>query len=85
MAQIIDMEERRKPRSAPRGRSESPVEPSMLDPFVMVDQLALPVFAIWQSWFATWGSLWLAPFGLQVSAVEAVPRIEPKDRAGPRA
>jgi hypothetical protein len=84
MAQIIDIEERRKPRPAPRGKAEPPAEPSALDPFAYLGQLAVPLVAIWRSWFATWGSLWLAPFGLQVSPVENPPPLAPKDRMGPR-
>ena len=84
MAQIIDMEERRKPRRNPSGRADPPVGPLVLDPFAYIDQLVTPMAVMWQSWCATWGSLWLAPFGLQVVLVASPPPIEPKDRVGPR-
>ena len=84
MAQIIDMEERRKPRPAGRGAAEPPPDFMVLDPMALVDQLVVPVVEMWRSWIATWGSLWLAPFGLQVSPVESPPPLTPKDRVGPR-
>jgi hypothetical protein len=83
MAQIIDMEERRKPRAARDGRIEQSPAGAALDPLAYVDQLAMPLALVWRSWFAAWTSLWLAPFGLQVSSLEAPP-LEPKDRVGPR-
>lgn len=83
MAQIIDIEERRKPRLGPHGGVGPSPELSSLDPLAYIDQLAKPAAVMWRSWFATWGTLWLAPFGLQVGPIEVRPPIEPKDRAGP--
>jgi hypothetical protein len=83
MAQIIDMEERRKPRLAARAKP-LPLDPSLLDPTSYVEQLVLPFTFIWRSWVMSWGSFWLAPLGLQVIAVERNPPVTPKDRADPR-
>ena len=68
MAQIIDIEERRKPRTLPRSRAEALGDPTILDAAAYVDQLMAPIAFWWQSWYATWGSFWLAPLGLQVAA-----------------
>ena len=84
MAQIIDMEERRKPRVAPGARTLPVLDQSLMDPTGYVEHLVMPFAMLWRSWFVSWGSLWLAPLGLQVSAVEANPPVAPKDRAGPR-
>ena len=84
MAQIIDIEEQRKLRPAPGGKAKPSPAPVVLDPLAVIDQLVVPVVGIWRSWFATWGNLWLAPWGLQMSPVESPPRFTPKDRVGPR-
>jgi hypothetical protein len=84
MAQIIDIEERRKPRAAPRVPSLPGLEPNLLDPTSYVEVLVLPLAVLWRSWIVSWGSVWLAPLGLQVITVEPTPPVTPKDRAGPR-
>ncbi len=84
MAQIIDIEERRKPRPTQRARVDLPRASSLFDPTLYVGQLVTPAAMVWRSWFASWGSLWLAPLGLQVSPVELPRPVEPKDLAGPR-
>ena len=83
MAQIIDIEERRKPRALQRMRAEPSTPALALDPIAYLDQVVAPVASWWQSWLASWGSLWLAPLGLQVLPVEP-PEPAPKNRAGPR-
>jgi hypothetical protein len=84
MAQIIDMEERRRPRLAQSGKAAPAQVPAMLDPLAVVDQLVGPMAGLWRSWIAAWGSVWLAPFGLQVSPIAPPSPLEPKDRIGPR-
>jgi hypothetical protein len=85
MAQIIDMEEeRRKPRRALRALPERPRLPPSVDPGSYLDQFAAPSAVLWRSWFATWGSLWLAPFGLQVSTLEERRPADARERAKPR-
>jgi hypothetical protein len=84
MAQIIDIEERRKPRSAPTGGAESPSDALALDSFAYVEQLVLPMAMFWRSWLASWGSLWLAPLGLQVSPLVPQSALEAKDSVDPR-
>ena len=83
MAQIIDMEERRKPRSVARAQALPGVAPNLLDPASYVETLFLPLAQVWRSWMVSWGSLWLAPLGLQVIDAEPPPAA-PQDRAGPR-
>ena len=83
MAQIIDIEERRKPRSLPGVRGLPAAEPALLDPLAYMDSFYQPLTQIWRTWVVAWGSLWLAPLGLQVSSLEP-PQAAPKDRLGPR-
>ncbi len=83
MAQIIDMEERRRPRLDGRARTLPPRDPTLLDPTGYVEQLVLPMAYLWRSWMVSWSSLWLAPLGLQVSVVDPAPQPSPQDRVGP--
>lgn len=53
------------------------------DPAAYFEQVVAPVASYWQSWFAAYGSLWLAPWGLQVLPVEPPPHPAPQNRAGP--
>src|SRR5262245_48049358 len=84
MAQIIDIEERRKPRTLPRSRAEALKDPTILDAAAYVDQLMAPIAFWWQSWFSSWGSLCLAPLGLQVLPVQSSRQPASKNRSGPR-
>ena len=80
MAQIIDIVERRRPRLPESPRAAAVSEAMLLDPTAYLE----PVAQLWQSWLATWGSLWLAPWGLRVLPVEAPLDPAPKHGAGPR-
>ena len=70
MAQIIDIDERRKPRPAAGGQSQPRRAAGAGSRRRYVEQLVAAGGRVWRSWIATWGSLWLAPLGLQVSPVE---------------
>ena len=83
MAQIIDIAERRKPRVVDREGAASSRPPWALDPAACFDQFVLPMASYWQSWFASWGSLCLAPWGLQVMPVVPPKHSTPQNRAGP--
>ncbi len=84
MAQIIDIEERRKPRTLQRSRAEALRDSTILDAAAYVDQLMAPIAFWWQSWFSSWGSFWLAPLGLQVLPIQSSRQPAPKNCAGPR-
>ena len=70
MGQVIDIEERRKPRHLLDSRP--PATSGMLAMFTPADlgQVLYPAMTAWRSWMASWATLWLAPIGLQVRAIE---------------
>jgi hypothetical protein len=70
MGQVIDMEERRKPRPAPGVAVGPSVSGASGLSSAQVEQMILPAMAVWRSWLATWATLWLAPMGLHVRPVE---------------
>lgn len=80
MAQIIDIEERRKPRQPSSARAAASGHSLPLDPIAYLE----PVTQLWQSWLASWGTLWLAPWGLRVLPIEVPTGPAPKHRTGPR-
>jgi hypothetical protein len=41
-----------------------------------------PALTVWRFWMASWATLWLAPMGLQVMAVE-LPPADRRDLARP--
>ena len=65
-----------------QGRRAS--EPLVLDSFAYVEQLVMPMAMFWRSWLASWGSLWLAPLGLQVSPLVPQSALEAEDSVDPR-
>ncbi|MFO1048775.1 MAG: hypothetical protein U1E52_12860 [Geminicoccaceae bacterium] len=80
MAQIIDIEERRKPRQPSSARAEAGGGLLPVDPLAYLE----PATQLWQSCVASWGSLWLAPWGLRVLPIEAPREPSPRHRTGPR-
>ena len=84
MAQIIDIEERRRQRPPSPRRAVELGSSVLVDPAEYLDQVVTPMAAVWRSLMAGWASFWLAPFGLRVSPLEPLPPGEPKERAGPR-
>jgi hypothetical protein len=84
MGQIIDIDERRRRRPTQRAKSEATREPAPVEPFHILYQLVASTADAWRAWLASWGSLWLAPWGLQMSAVQIRRPPEARDRAEPR-
>jgi hypothetical protein len=84
MAQIIDIEERRRRRPGAPVGTGGLGGGAIVGPTEYLDQVVAPMAAVWRSWLAGWATLWLAPLGLRVSPLEPVPPDEPKERAGPR-
>ena len=82
MGQVIDIEERRRPRHLLDSRAAA--TSGMLAAFTPADvgQMLYPAMTAWRSWMASWTTLWLAPIGLQVSAIE-LRAGDDQDRARP--
>lgn len=75
MGQVIDIEERRRPR-----RTDAEPAPGAVSTFGPTDMASMlyPAATVWRFWLASWATLWLAPMGLQVRAVELPPASRPE-------
>jgi hypothetical protein len=82
MGQVIDIEERRRPRHSLRMDAEP--APGAVAAFGPADMgvMSYPALTVWRFWMASWATLWLAPMGLQVMAVE-LPPADRRDLARP--
>ena len=70
MGQVIDIEERRKPRDLlGPDAAATPGLLATIGPAEM-GQMLYPAMTAWRTWLASWATLWLAPVGLQVRAIE---------------
>jgi len=76
MGEIIDFDAwRRHGNPLPAGGSgEELMKVWGQRPVTYVDLMVTPSMLLWRSMFVTWACLWLAPIGLQVTAIEAQQR-----------
>lgn len=80
MAQIIDIEERRRPRPPHSARNVAETASLAVDPMAYLE----PVAQMWQSWLASWSTFWLAPWGLRVMPLQPPTEPAPKNGTGHR-